>query len=297
MQRPLSMTGFGRGESSENGRKWTIEIRSVNHRFLDVKIRMPRQFLFFEERIKKIVGVYYGRGHVDVFLEMVEEESGEGRLKTDLALAREYYNCLQTVKEELSLTGDPDLSIFSTLRDIIVPAQEDDLAAKSEILWPGLEKALHAALNSASEMRSQEGNTLKEDLQARLARFGEVIDQLSANVPDIVKKREDTLQERLGILLAGVDMDPIRLAQEVAIIVDKSDISEELVRLGSHMNQFTLFLDLDEPVGRRIDFLLQEFLRELNTIASKISNAAASYMVVDLKNELEKMREQVQNLE
>jgi uncharacterized protein (TIGR00255 family) len=297
MQRPFSMTGFGRGEGVENGIKWTAEVRSVNHRFLDVKIRMPRQFLFFEERIKKTIGSHYSRGHVDVFLEMLEEKPEEGRLKTDLALAREYYNCLVAVKEELSLAGDPDLAIFSTLRDIIVPAQEDDLTAKADIIWPGLERALENALDNASEMRSQEGNHLKEDMQIRLARFGEVVNELETSIPDIIKKREDVLSERLETLLAGVDLDPIRLAQEVAIIVDKSDVSEELVRLRSHMKQFSFFLDSDEPVGRKIDFLLQEFLRELNTVTSKISSASASYMVVDLKNELEKMREQVQNLE
>jgi uncharacterized protein (TIGR00255 family) len=291
------MTGFGRGECIGSGKKSTVEIRSVNHRFLDIKVKMPRQYMVFEERIKKAVEVFYSRGHVDVSLDVLEEEAESGRLKIDLLLAREYFACLQTIKKELSLQGELDLNIFAGLRDIIVPVRDEDYPAGSDLIWPVVSKSLDAALENCAAMRSQEGVALQEDLRKRLARFGQVADELEADLPDILKKRESVLKERLDTLLAGVAIDPQRLAQEMAIIVDKSDVTEELVRMRSHIQQFESFLKLNEPIGRRLDFLLQEFLRELNTVASKISDAEVAYMVVDLKTELEKMREQVQNLE
>jgi uncharacterized protein (TIGR00255 family) len=297
MERPLSMTGFGRGENIGNGKKWTAEIRSVNHRFLDIRVRLPRQYMLFEERIKKAAAAYYSRGHIDIFLDVVEEEGESGRLRIDLPLAREYHNCLRRIKEDLQLQGEPDLQMLASFKDVIVPGQDEDIAAQDAMIWPVAEEALEAALKNAAHMRSQEGRALKQDLEERLTCFVNVVNRLEASLPEIAGKKESSLKERLENLLAGVDLDPQRLAQEVAIIVDKSDVTEELVRLRSHMQQFESFLSLAEPIGRRIDFLVQEFLRELNTIASKINDAEVAHMIVDLKTELEKMREQVQNLE
>ena len=297
MRRPLSMTGFGRGEASGSDKKWTVEVRSVNHRFLDVKIKMPRRYSFFEERIKKRVSMFYSRGHVDVSMDVVDEGEEGGRLKIDLALAREYYRGLQTIRNELQLQQEPDLNMLAAFRDIILPTEEVLPLIKIDEIWPAACAALDSALDEAASMRAEEGMAMKKDLQERLHHFDRMIGELEDRIPDIVTKRELTLKERLDNLLAGVDMDPLRLAQEVAIMVDKSDVTEELVRLRSHIRQCQGFLDLDEAIGRRIDFLLQEFLRELNTIASKINDVEAAYLVVDLKNEHEKMREQAQNLE
>ena len=297
MGRPLSMTGFGRGEAISSGKKWTVEVRSVNHRFLDVKIRMPRLYSFLEERMKKKVTAFYSRGHIDVSMDVVAVGDEGGRLKIDLALAREYYRGLRAIREELQLQQEPDLNMLAAFRDVILPAEEESPVASIDEIWPAAGDALDSALAEASAMRADEGLALKQDLEERLQRFDHMINELEERIPDIVSKRELTLKDRLVSLLAGVDMDPIRLAQEVAIMVDKSDVSEELVRLRSHVRQCHGFLDLDEPIGRRLDFLLQEFLRELNTIAAKICDVEAAYLVVDLKNEHEKMREQAQNLE
>ncbi len=297
MQRPLSMTGFGRGEAVGNGKKWIVEVRSVNHRFLDVKVRIPRLYSFLEERIKKTVAPFHSRGRIDIFLDVVDEGAESGRLKIDLALAREYYKGLLAIRDDLNLQQEPDLNMLAACRDIIVPADEEPASAKADEIWPTAAVALENALVEAAAMRTQEGQALKEDLLERMQAFGEVVAEVERRLPDIVKKRETTLKDRLDKLLERVDIDPLRLAQEVAIMVDKTDVSEELVRLRSHIRQFGGFLELDEPIGRRIDFLLQEFLRELNTLAAKINDVETAYLVVDLKNEHEKMREQVQNLE
>ncbi len=296
MNRPLSMTGFGRGESSGCGKNWTIELRSVNHRYLDIKIRIPRQYSFLEEKVKVEVSKFYARGHLDIFFDIAEEGTAGGRLKVDIPLAREYYNCLYALQEELPLEGKPDLNMLAGLRDLITPAN-DDIFDKNDEIWTAVKPALFAALTESTQMRVKEGQALKKDLFDRMLKFKETVKKVEHAVPDLIKKREESLNQRLETLLKGVDIDPARLSQEAAILVDKTDISEEIVRLFSHIEQFNKFLSLDEPIGRRMDFLLQEFLRELNTIASKINDAEMSYIIVDLKNELEKFREQIQNLE
>ena len=218
-------------------------------------------------------------------------------MKTDLPLAREYLSCLKEIMAELSIPGEPDLALLASYRDIISPLDDEAGAEMLEEFWPAFSEALVGALNECLKMRQSEGDTLRKDLSARLISLQKKIDLIEQSLPQIIKMRENSLKERLDILLSGVDIDPLRLAQEVAILVDKTDVSEEIVRLRSHVEQFEGFLELDEPVGRRLDFLLQEFLREVNTIASKISNAETAHMTVGIKNDLEKIREQVQNLE
>ncbi len=166
-----------------------------------------------------------------------------------------------------------------------------------EKLWPDLKAAIIDALKECQKMRQSEGGILQKDLLERLATFQQKVDEIEQSLPMIIEKRGKALQERLDNLLSGIDIDPVRLAQEVAILVDKSDVTEEIVRLRSHLEQFHGFLNLDEPVGRRLDFLVQEFLREVNTIASKINHAETAHLIVGMKNDLEKIREQVQNLE
>jgi uncharacterized protein (TIGR00255 family) len=187
--------------------------------------------------------------------------------------------------------------MLASYRDIITPCDEEAGGELLEGLWPTFRDAIVAALEECQKMRRSEGETLQKDLVERLFSFQQKIDAIAQSLPRVMEKRESALKERLDILLSGVDIDPMRIAQEVAILVDKSDVSEEIVRLRSHVEQFQGFLDLDEPVGRRLDFLVQEFLREVNTIASKISNAETAHLTVGMKNDLEKIREQVQNLE
>jgi uncharacterized protein (TIGR00255 family) len=212
-----------------------------------------------------------------------------------MELARQYHDCLKKISGELSLDSEPDLSILSGFREIItVENQEEDL---NEIWDSGIHQALQAALKECLETRKAEGGNLKTDLLERLSLIREASRKIEGMAPQLLEEKKNGLEERLANLLNGIEIDPARLAQEVALLADKADVTEELVRLKSHISQFGNFLELDEPVGRRLDFLLQEFLREINTLASKISNAQVAHLAVELKNELEKMREQVQNLE
>jgi len=297
MGKPLSMTGFGRGETSGNERSWTVELRAVNHRYSDIIIKMPRQYSVLEDKIKKEVIKYHTRGRVDIYISVTDQQIDANRLQPDIGLAREYYNCLKEIGQQLSVAGEPDLSILATFRDIVVPVDNEAGTDIVEQLWPGVKGAVIAALDDCLVMRQKEGEALLKDLQSRMEVFELTVNDIEKSIPEILEKRQQALKERLDNLLSGVDIDPIRLAQEIAVMADKSDVNEEIVRLRSHISQFHGFLELEEPVGRRLDFLVQEFLREVNTIASKINNADTAHLIVGLKNELEKIREQIQNIE
>ena len=297
MGKILSMTGFGRGEAGGNGRSWTVELRAVNHRYSDIIIKMPRQYSILEDRIKKEVIKYHTRGRLDIYISVTDQQTDTNRLQADIGLARQYYNCLKEIGQELSVAGEPDLSILATFRDIVVPVENEAGLETVEQLWLDIKGAVIAALDDCLAMRQNEGEALLKDLQSRMEVFEQTINDIENSIPGILEKRQQALKERLDNLLSGVDIDPIRLAQEIAIMADKSDVCEEIVRLHSHISQFHGFLELEEPVGRRLDFLIQEFLREVNTIASKINNADTAHLIVGLKNELEKIREQIQNIE
>ena len=297
MGKPLSMTGFGRGEAGSGRGTWIVELRTVNHRYLDLAIKLPRRFIGWEERIKKEISVYHVRGRVDIYATLNDENITAPRLKADLALAREYFACLQEIAGALSLPEEPDLPMLASFRDIIAPLDEASAAETLEDYWPPFSEALEAALEECRKMRQNEGEALQKDILTRLDIFHKKVDVIEESLPGIMQKREKNLKERLDILLAGVDIDPVRLAQEAAVLVDKSDVSEEIVRLRSHVKQLRTFFELDEPIGRRLDFLVQEFLREVNTIASKINDAETAHITVSMKNDIEKIREQVQNLE
>ena len=297
MGKPVSMTGFGRGPASGKKGSWTVELRSVNHRYLDISIKLPRRFIGWDDKIKKEISSVHSRGRVDIFITFNEESLEDTKLRADIGLAKEYLRCLKEVARELSVTGEPDLTMLASYRDIITPLDEESGAEKLEEFWSGLQEAITDALQECLKMRRSEGETLQTDLLERLTVFQQKIDEIENSLPMIIEKRGKALQERLDNLLSGIDIDPVRLAQEVAILVDKSDVTEEIVRLRSHMDQFNGFLSLDEPVGRRLDFLVQEFLREVNTISSKINHAETAHLIVGMKNDLEKIREQVQNLE
>ncbi|MCK5323049.1 MAG: YicC family protein [Desulfobulbaceae bacterium] len=294
MKYPLSMTSFGRGEYKADDRTWTIELRSVNHRYRDIKIKMPRSLGALEERIKKEITTSHSRGRIDVMINMDDEGSDKVSLRADLQLAWEYYRCLKEISLELGIEDSADLTLISSFKDVITSVdQEEDL----DEIWSAIQKALKNALSEALHMREAEGKALRDDLISRLDAISTTTAVIEKRIPELVKKKEAVLKERLDNLLGTIDIDPVRLAQEVTIIADKSDVTEELVRLRSHVDQFSRFLELKEPVGRRLDFLLQEFNREVNTMASKIGDGEIAHLTVNLKNEIEKMREQVQNLE
>ncbi len=293
--RPRSMTGFGRGEATEAGQTWIVEMRTVNHRFLDQRVVLPRAFAALDERVRKTIVSGQDRGRVEVALSITGKTSAAPELAVNMELAQQQYNCLQQLTEEFGVGPRIQLADMLQQRDIIaMQEQNPDLDRE----WPLMEKAVLAALDECARMREQEGQSLREDLNSRLDNFAAIVKEIETSIPEVLQQRQGELAKRVLKLLSGMDIDPVRLAQETAIMADKADVTEEVVRLASHISQFRAFLDnSDEPVGRRLDFLLQEFLREVNTLASKISNAAIAQLGVEMKNEIEKLREQVQNIE
>jgi uncharacterized protein (TIGR00255 family) len=289
-----SMTGFGRGESEAGGRQWVAEIRCVNHRYLDLKIKLPRGYAGLEEKARKIVSETLQRGRVDVLLSVTGDFSDLQNVEVNSSLASTYRDALASLGESLDLPDNTTLSGLASYPDVLVlKKREEDL----EAVWPAMENALKGAISTCDTMRGSEGEAMAKDLHDRLEHFATVVREIGESIPELLRRREENLKERLQKLLDKVQLDPQRLAQEVAILADKTDVTEEIVRLESHINQFRTFLEADEATGRKIDFLLQEFLREVNTMASKINDADIAHLTVDLKAELEKMREQVQNLE
>ncbi|PIE60752.1 MAG: YicC family protein [Desulfobulbus propionicus] len=289
-----SMTGFGRGEADSEGKTWIAEIRTVNHRFLDQRVVLPRSFIRFEEAVKKKVAEIFERGRVDLTLLCQNETEGETEFVVNTKLASQYHRCLQKLKNDYLLAGSITLQDMLSQGDMILQKEREVDLDKE---WAVISAALDRALLECDRMRQQEGLALKKELVNRLDGFQALVTTIEMEAPQILAHRQQELQDRLGRLLDAVDIDDARLAQEAAILADKSDITEEIVRLQSHIRQFRGLMEGNEPVGRRLDFLLQEFLREVNTLASKIANVSVAHLGVEMKNEIEKLREQVQNLE
>jgi uncharacterized protein (TIGR00255 family) len=288
------MTGFGRGEAEAGGRQWVAEIRCVNNRHLDVKIRLPGGYSGLEEKARKLVAKTLQRGRVDVALSVSGDFSDLQQIEINRELAATYRGALAELATFMDVPDDTTLSQLAAYPDVLLRKQHEE---EIDAVWPVVDAALSAALSSCDTMRSREGQAMAQDLRQRLENFSQVVRKIGESIPELLQRREETLAERLQKLLDRVQLDPQRLAQEVAILADKTDVTEEIVRLESHIQQFYGFLDSTEATGRKIDFLLQEFLREVNTMASKINDADIAHLTVDLKAELEKMREQVQNLE
>ncbi len=292
--RPRSMTGFGRGEASADGRTWVAEVRTVNHRFLDQRVVLPRLFGALEEPVKKLVATSLDRGRVDCTFSLQGMTTSQPQLVVNDSVARQYHRCLRQLIGDYGLRPEIGLADMLTLRDVITLEEpRPDMEAE----WGLIRTALTAALRECDHMREEEGRAMQTELLDRLGRFEAIVARITDRLPELLALRQAELRQRVGRLLDGVDLDPVRLAQETAILADKSDVTEEVIRLGSHIAQFRAFLASDEPVGRRLDFLLQEFLREVNTLSSKIANADIAHLGVEMKNEIEKLREQVQNIE
>ncbi|MEW6220342.1 MAG: YicC/YloC family endoribonuclease [Thermodesulfobacteriota bacterium] len=292
--RPLSMTSFGRGLAGEPPRTWTVEIRSVNHRYCEINVRLPRSLSALEDRVRRAVAGAFGRGRIDVTIDQGGGPQAAVRLSLNTDLARQYHDCLRELATSLGLPFSADLALVAAYPDVIAatPVSDDPEGA-----WPLVAAALEQALAAAHAMRAAEGRHLQADLLARLDTFAATVQGIEAQAPELAARRRQATEERLQQLLGTSGLDPVRLAQECAILTDRTDVTEELVRLTSHLGQFRSFLAQDEPVGRRLDFLAQEILRELNTLGAKINEAGTSHAIVELKNELERIREQVQNIE
>ncbi len=289
-----SMTGYGRGESENEGKSFTVEIRSVNHRFCEVVIRVPKYYVALEDRIRKLVQERIARGRLDIFVTVNDLGSGSKTIRVDKDLAMAYYNALEELRESIGIDGKPGIIDLARLPDVILLEEvQEDL----DRLWPTLGEAVENALASLIEMRSTEGQRLKEDLLKRISKLSEYSEDIYRRAPLVVHEYREKLQNRLKELAVEIDIDEGRLAAEIALFADKSNISEELVRLKSHLEEMRNTMDAEDQVGRKLDFLVQELNREFNTIGSKANDLEISSLVIKAKSEVEKIREQVQNIE
>jgi len=289
-----SMTGYGKGEAVHEAGRFTVEVRCVNHRYGEVTVKLPRALMQFENEIKKRVGERLVRGKIDVFIQ-AENAVALGVPMANLPLARGYLKAFQTVAEALGLHGEVDLALVASQRDVVTVAAEAE--ASLEEIPQELVAAVEDALRRVDEMRLFEGESLFADFLRRRELLAQLIAKVAERAPFVVSEYAQRLKERIAQLLGEGSLPEERIAQEVAVMADKCDVTEELVRLESHLRQFDETLAKSEPVGRKLDFLLQEINREVNTIGSKANDAQMAALVVELKAELEKIREQVQNIE
>ena len=289
-----SMTGFGRGTAARDGREITVELKSVNHRYLDIGMRIPRHIGFLEDVFRSVLGEKLARGHVDVYINYRNRRNDARQVVIDQALMQAYVQAAREANQSLHLPDDLTLNAALRLPDVsdVVEAQEDQQAVA--------DLAREAALGAIEElkaMRAREGERLYRDLFARAEAVQQLTEQIALRAPQVVEEYKAKLQERIAILLDGAAPDPARLAMEVAIFADKASIDEEIVRLRSHVSSMKEALESREPSGRRLDFIVQEMNREFNTIGSKANDVALTNAVLAGKGEIEKIREQIQNIE
>ena len=290
----LSMTGYGKGEYIQGGLEMTVEIKTVNNRYLDVSVKAPRIFAAYEDVIRTTVRKKLTRGHADVFVSVKDKRERPTALSVDLALAKAYISAAQALKAEAPDLHD-DITLSSVLRYPEVLKQED-VQSLDEELTKGLEIALNGALDKLNEMRAVEGQKLKDDMLARVATIENLVAEIATRAPLIAQEYREKLTARVKEYLDGAQIEESRLLTEVAVFTDKSNIDEELTRLRSHIEQFRSIAE-EGIVGRKLDFLVQEFNREANTTCSKSNDVTITRAGLALKNEIEKIREQVQNLE
>ncbi|MBQ8536441.1 MAG: YicC family protein [Clostridia bacterium] len=288
-----SMTGYGRRQLSADGREMTVELKTVNHRFLDLSFRMPRNLGFLEEIIRKELPKQLKRGHVDVFIAYRNTRADAREVRVDESLLKAYQEAMAKAAAQVTAENDVRLSHMVQFPEVLtVQEREEDQEAVSALAH----EALNLALEDVKAMRTREGEALKADLTFHLKELERLAALIAQQAPEVAKAYRARLEARLAQLPIE-PVEPQRLAQEVAIFADKCAIDEELSRLSSHVTQFYQMLEAKGETGRKLDFLVQELNREINTIGSKASDAAITQWVVDAKSEIEKLREQVQNVE
>ena len=290
----LSMTGYGKGEYKEGGVELTCEIKTVNNRYLDVNVKAPRIFIAYEEEIRKLVRQKMTRGHADLFISLKDKREKPMAFSVDLSVAASYVSAAKTLKEAFPSLPD-DVTLSSVLRYPEVLKQDDALAADEELIT-ALKTAISAALDNLNAMRAVEGKKLEEDMLARVAVIEKTVEEIEKRAPQIKDEYREKLAAKSKDYLGDVQADEGRLLTEVAVFADKSNIDEELTRLHSHIAQFREICK-EGIVGRKLDFLVQEFNREANTTCSKSNDVTITRLGLALKNEIEKIREQVQNVE
>ncbi len=288
------MTGYGRGEVDHGGVKLSVELNSVNRKQSDIVVNLPRDLAELEPRIRQTINERISRGRMNVLVSLQENANGARQLALDTGLARSYHQAMLTLQKELSAPGEITIGTILQAPGVMRSPEHSIDAGEA---WPSLQQALAGALDDMIKMREREGKHLAKDLIHRLKVLRQEIKEVRAIYPEVVKKYRSALLERLEKAGLNLPIDDERLLKEVTLFADRSDISEELTRLESHLAQFAHHLRKNEPVGRTLEFITQEIFRELNTLGAKSNDATISQHIVACKSELEKIREQIQNLE
>ena len=290
-----SMTGFGRCEVMEGERKFTVEMKGVNHRYLDVNIRMPKKLNFFETAIRSLLKQSIQRGKVDIFISYEDFTENQMSLKYNESLAQEYMDCFGRMKEQFSLENDIRVSTLSRCPEVLTMEEQ---VIDEEELWNGLKKALEGAIGQFVETRTLEGSNLKKDIIEKLDGLLDLVGYIEERTPKIVAEYREKLEAKVRELLEDTQIEESRIAAEVVIFADKICTDEEVVRLRSHIIHMKETLQSEEAgIGRKLDFIAQEMNREANTILSKANDQQVTDLAISLKTEIEKVREQIQNIE
>ncbi|MCI8713547.1 MAG: YicC family protein [Ruminococcus sp.] len=289
-----SMTGFGRYEFSSGDRKFTVEVKGVNHRYLDVSVRMPKKFNFYETAVRTLLKQYASRGKVDIFISYEDLSQNQLSLKYNEVLAREYMKCFGQMKQEFEIEYDIRVSTLARCPEVLTMEEQGE---DEEELWNGLKNALEGAFERFSETRAAEGENLKKDILEKLSLMEELVAKIETRSPDILTEYRARLMEKVKELVEDSQIEEGRMAAEIVLYADKICTDEEIVRLKSHIGHMRDTLDEKEGVGRKLDFIAQEMNREANTILSKANDLEVSGHAIGLKTEIEKIREQIQNIE
>ena len=289
-----SMTGYGRGENSTEDRKFTVEIKSVNHRYNDISIKLPRSMVFLEDKIRKTISKNISRGKTDVYISFETLSTDDVCVKLNEALAEAYFEKLVILKDKFGIESTDTLSLVARFPDVITV---EKVQTEEDVIWDSLYPALDEAISKFIEMRSIEGEALKNDILLKAENIENLVKEVKERAPIVVVEYKEKLTARLQELMGQVDIDEQRIATEVAVFADRGCIDEEITRLESHIIQLRSILDEGGLVGRKLDFLVQEMNRESNTIASKSNDITITKASIELKSEIEKIREQIQNIE
>ena len=289
-----SMTGYGRAKEERDGRTITVELRAVNHRYLDCTVKAPRQYGFLDDAVKKAAAAHIARGKVEIFVGVEIEEGGDVAVTVNHQLAKRYLDPLHELSETYGLRDDVTVMALAKLPDVLGSERiEQDAEAMTRDVLAVFDKAC----DGFDQMREREGEKLAEDVRSRCAAIGRMVGEVETRSPERVKEYREKLLARMQEVLADTSIDETRILTEAAIYADKTAVDEETVRLRSHLHQMDGMLRETQPVGRKLDFLVQEMNRGANTIGSKANDVALARIVVDIKGEIEKIREQIQNIE
>ena len=291
----ISMTGFGRGEFKNDNYHFLVECKTINHKYCDINVRLPRKISFWEDKIRNYVKNFVKRGRVDLYIKLDLIGSEDVNLKFDDKLATQYVNILKEIKEKFDLQDDISVMNVAKFPEIVKCEEKEE---DEDLYWSMLKEALDMSMEKLTQMRKEEGEKLAIDTIERCDILANLIDEIEKYSNTVVDEYREKLNNRISEILENPSIiDENRLAQEVAIFADKSSITEEIVRFRSHIEQLRKTVEKNDSIGRKIDFLIQEMNREVNTTGSKSSNINITNLVVEVKSELEKIREQIQNIE